>query len=105
MNKQEKKAFKELKKATDEAIEDISMNTLDFASYEKYYQKYKTLKTKTKTSEKPEHRNMFKTFAISLALALKDASVILITDTDETSYNQSQKELNEDLSIARKVKA
>ena len=48
---------------------------------------------------------MFKTFAISLALALKDASVILITDTDETSYNQSQKELNEDLSIARKVKA
>ncbi len=105
MNKQEQKAFKGLKKTVDEIIEDISTCILRFESYEKYYQEYQNLKKSAKTSKKPENRNMFKTFAVSLALALKDARVELITDNDEASYNQSQKELNEDLSIARKVKA
>lgn len=105
MNKKEQKSLKKIKETVDEIIEQISMNILKFSDYANYYQEYQKLKIAAKEAKTAPSRNMLKTYAVSLALALKDAQVQLITDIEESTYNAYNKELNKYLGIARRVRS
>lgn len=105
MTNKDIEALKEINESVDDMVGQMAINTINFLDWESYFQEYSKLKRVIKTTNSPNCKSVLKAITTKLAIALRDAHVLLITDDFEASYNGYKKELLTDLNDARKVLA